>query len=120
MLAVTFAPMPVSAPGKGATPEGKLCISADSRMGDMNWYTHLEGMLGLEGGGLEADESSLKVITMIRRRTSVSVSFTMDSQQHGFFLSSITILASIEPAIGDECEMTRLSLRAEQCRIEGT
>ena len=46
MLAVTFAfitstsqmrpPMPVSAPGKGATPEGKLCVSADSRMGDMN------------------------------------------------------------------------------------
>ena len=76
-------------------------------------------MLGLEGGGLKADES-LKVITMIRRRTSVSVSCTMGSQQHGFFLSSITMLASIEPAIGDECEMARLSLRAEQCRIEGT
>ena len=63
MLAVTFAPVPVactsrmrpsmsvSAPGKGATPEGKLCVSADSRMGDMNFCcTHLEGMLGLEGG----------------------------------------------------------------------
>ena len=46
MLAVTFAfivctwqmrpPVPVSTPGKGATPEGKLCVSADSRMGDMN------------------------------------------------------------------------------------
>ena len=49
-------------------------------------------MLGLEGGGLKADESSLKVITMIRRRTSVSVSCTMGSQQHGFFLSSITMI----------------------------
>ena len=67
-------------------------------------------MLGLEGGGLEADELSLKVITTIRRRASVSVAFTMHSQQHGFFLSSITILASIEPAIGDENEMARLSL----------
>ena len=48
MLAVTFAPVPVactsrmrspvtvSAPGKGATPEGRVCVSADSRMGDMN------------------------------------------------------------------------------------
>ena len=50
------------------------------------------GVLGLEGGGLEADESSLKVITMITRRTSVSVSFTMCSQQHGSFLSSIALL----------------------------
>ena len=49
------------------------------------------GVLGLEGGGLEADESSLKVITMIRRRASVSVSCTMDSQQHGSFLSSVTM-----------------------------
>ena len=49
-------------------------------------------MLGLEGGGLEADESSLKVITTIRRRSSLSVSFTMDIQQHGFFLSSIALL----------------------------
>ena len=48
--------------------------------------------LGLEGGGLEADESSLKVITMIRRCASVSVSFTMHSQQHGSFLSSITMI----------------------------
>ena len=93
MLAVTFAPVPVactsrmrpsmsvSAPGKGATPEGKLCVSADSRMGDMNFCcTHLEGMLGLEGGGLEADESSLKVITTIRRRSSLSMSCMMDIQ----------------------------------------
>ena len=29
-------PVPVSAPGKGATPEGRVCVSADSRMGDMN------------------------------------------------------------------------------------
>ena len=50
------------------------------------------GVLGLEGGGLEADESSLKVITMIRRRTSVSVVSTMHSQQHGSFLSSITMI----------------------------
>ena len=50
------------------------------------------GVLGLEGGGLEADESSLKVITMIRRRASVSVAFTMHSQQHGSFLSSITMI----------------------------
>ena len=50
------------------------------------------GTLGLEGGGLEADESSLKVITMITRRTSVSVAFTMDSQQHGSFLSSISMI----------------------------
>ena len=77
-------------------------------------------MLGLEGGGLEADESSLKVITTIRRRSSVSVSFTMGSPQYGHFLSSISMLPSKEPAIGDECEMARLSLRAEQCRIEGT
>ena len=70
---------------------------------------HLEGMLGLEGGGLEADESSLKVITMITRRVSVSMSFTMHTQQHGSFLSS----AAKEPAIGEECEMARLSLRAE-------
>ena len=50
------------------------------------------GTLGLEGGGLEADESSLKVITMIRQRTSVSVTFTMHTQQHGSFSSSITML----------------------------
>ena len=49
-------------------------------------------MLGLEGGGLEADESSLKVITTIRRRSSLSVSFTMDIQQHGSFSSSVTML----------------------------
>ena len=48
MLAVTFAPVsvactswmrspvPVSASGKGDTPEGRVCVSADSRMGDMN------------------------------------------------------------------------------------
>ena len=50
------------------------------------------GVLGLEGGGLKADESSLKVITMIRRCASVSVSFTMHSQQHGSFLSSISMI----------------------------
>ena len=49
-------------------------------------------MLGLEGGGLEADEASLKVITTITRRASLSVSFTMHSQQHGSFLSSIALL----------------------------
>ena len=49
-------------------------------------------MLGLEGGDLEADESSLKVITMITRRASVSVACTMHSQQHGSFLSSIALL----------------------------
>ena len=38
------------------------------------------GTLGLEGGGLEADESSLKVITMITRRSSLSVSCMMDIQ----------------------------------------
>ena len=44
MLAVTFAFIvctsrmrpPVSVSGKGATPEGRVCVSADSRMGDMN------------------------------------------------------------------------------------
>ena len=61
-------------------------------MGNMNWYMHLEGTLGLEGGCLEADESSLKVITTITRRASLSVSFTMHSQQHGSFLSSIALL----------------------------
>ena len=50
------------------------------------------GTLGLEGGGLKADESSLKVITMITRRTSVSVACTMHSQQNGSFLSSIALL----------------------------
>ena len=50
------------------------------------------GLLGLEGGGLEADESSLKVITMIRRRAFVSASFTMGIQQHGSFSSSVTLL----------------------------
>ena len=119
MLAVTFAfitstsrmrlPVPVSAPGKGATPEGKVCVSADSRMGDTNCCTNLEGILGLEGGGLEADESSLKVITMLTRRASVSMSFTMHTQQLGSSLSS----PAKEPAIGEECEMARLSLRAE-------
>ena len=49
-------------------------------------------MLGLEGGGLKADESSLKVITMIRRRASVSVSFTMRNRLRGFFSPSITML----------------------------
>ena len=38
------------------------------------------GVLGLEGGGLEADESSLKVITTIRRRSSLSMSCMMDIQ----------------------------------------
>ena len=38
------------------------------------------GTLGLEGGGLKADESSLKVITMITRRSSLSVSCMMDIQ----------------------------------------
>ena len=51
------------------------------------------GVLGLEGGGLEADESSLKVITMITRRASVSVACTMDIQQHGSFLSSVSMLS---------------------------
>ena len=50
------------------------------------------GTLGLEGGGLEADESSLKVITTIRRRASVSVAFTMDIQQHDPFSSLITMI----------------------------
>ena len=50
------------------------------------------GVLGLEGGDLEADESSLKVITMITRRASVSVACTMDSQKYGSFLSSVTML----------------------------
>ena len=101
--------MPVPAPGIGATPEGKVCVLADSRMGDMNYCTNLEGILGLESGGLEADEASLKVITMLTRRASLSVSFTMHTQQHGSSLSS----AAKEPAIGEECEMARLSLRAE-------
>ena len=35
-LHVTDAAVPVSAPGKGATPEGRVCVSADSRMGDLN------------------------------------------------------------------------------------
>ena len=38
------------------------------------------GLLGLEGGGLEADESSLKVITTIRRRSSLSMSCMMNIQ----------------------------------------
>ena len=50
------------------------------------------GVLGLDGGGLEADESSLKVITMITRRASVSVACTMHSQKYGSFLSSVTML----------------------------
>ena len=50
MLAVTFAPVPVSVPGKGATPEGKLCVSEDSRMCDMNFCcTNLEGRPGCSG-----------------------------------------------------------------------
>ena len=49
-------------------------------------------MLGLEGGGLEADESSLKVITTIRQRASVSVACTMHSPQYGSFSSSVTML----------------------------
>ena len=43
---------------------------------------------------------------MIRLRSSVSVSFTMDIQQYGS-LSSITLLPSKEPAIGDDTEITR-------------
>lgn len=50
------------------------------------------GVLGLKDGGLEADESSLRIITMIRRRASVSVSFTMCSPQYGSFLSSISMI----------------------------
>ena len=58
------------------------------------------GTLGLEGGGLKADESSLKVITMITRRTSVSVACTMHSQQHGSFLSSIALLPPKNQRLG--------------------
>ena len=58
------------------------------------------GVLGLDGGGLEADESSLKVITMITRRASVSVAFTMHSQQHGSFLSSIALLPPKNQRLG--------------------
>ena len=93
MLAVTFAPVPVactsrmrppvpvSAPGKGATPEGKLCVSADSRMCDMNFCcTNLEGRPGCSGWMVEiskprmAEELSLKAMTLFLRRSSVSAS----------------------------------------------
>ena len=69
--------------------------------------------LGLEGEGLEADESSLKVITMIRRRASVSVAFTMQSTTRLLLVIDHHAAAG-EPAIGVECEMARLSLRAVQ------
>ena len=76
-------------------------------------------MLGLEGGGLEADES-------IEGHHDDQAALLRQRGLHAA-LSTPRLLLVIdqhavagEPAIGDESEMARLSLRAEQCRIEGT
>ena len=70
-------------------------------------------MLGLEDGGLEADEASLKVnhddsATLLPQRV------LHDGHSTARFLLVISHHAAAgEPVIGDECEMTRLSLRVE-------
>ena len=77
-------PVPVSAPGYGATPEGKLCVSAVRRRSrSASFFTIADGPPALAGrsGVLTkprmADELSLNWITLLCARSPSMVSFTI-------------------------------------------